>query len=132
MCLLLRLRPPQVAGAATGSSPVQATLRQHLEELALVADGWYRRVTLAWPYAGGHVEIVGEAGALLGGCGAAVRGCCPVGEPGAGRPQRWLAPLWRGLLLGCSLPHTGLLTNAPPCPCLQWAAGTSGRRWCLT
>lgn len=53
---------PQAAGAATGSSPVQATLRTYLEELALLADGWFRRVTLAWPYAGGHVEIVGEAG----------------------------------------------------------------------
>lgn len=42
---------------------MQATLRQGLEELALIADGWYRRVTLAWPYAGGHVEIVGDAGA---------------------------------------------------------------------
>ncbi|PRW57154.1 sucrose nonfermenting 4 isoform X1 [Chlorella sorokiniana] len=51
----------EAAGAATGSSPVQATLRSYLEELALLADGWFRRVTLAWPYAGGHVEIVGEA-----------------------------------------------------------------------
>lgn len=51
----------EAAGAATGSSPVQATLRTYLEELALLADGWFRRVTLAWPYAGGHVEIVGEA-----------------------------------------------------------------------
>ncbi|KAI7842644.1 hypothetical protein COHA_003748 [Chlorella ohadii] len=51
----------EAAGAATGSSPVQSTLRSYLEELALLADGWFRRVTLAWPYAGGHVEIVGEA-----------------------------------------------------------------------
>lgn len=67
-----RLTPPpllQVAGAVTDSSPVQATLRSYLEELALLADGWFRRVTLAWPYAGGHVEIVGEAGACAGGGG---------------------------------------------------------------
>lgn len=38
-------------------------MRGYLEELAVIADGWSRRVNLAWPYAGGHVEVVGEAGA---------------------------------------------------------------------
>ncbi|EFN55783.1 expressed protein [Chlorella variabilis] len=51
----------QAAGHAVGTSPLESTLRQSLEELAVIADGWYRRVTLAWPYGGGHVEIVGEA-----------------------------------------------------------------------
>ena len=49
-----------------GASPLESTLRESLEELALLADGWYRRVTLAWPYPGGHVEIVGEAGGQAG------------------------------------------------------------------
>jgi len=74
--------PLQAAGAATGSSPVQSTLRSYLEELALLADGWFRRVTLAWPYAGGHVEIVGEAGAcaLRTGCGGEAAGCLALGR----------------------------------------------------
>ncbi len=45
-----------------GTSPLECTLRRSLEELATLADGWFRRVTLAWPYAGGHVEVVGDAG----------------------------------------------------------------------
>ncbi|PSC70752.1 Carboxyl-terminal-processing protease [Micractinium conductrix] len=51
----------EAAGRAVGTSPLESTLRGHLEELATIADGWYRRVTLAWPYAGGHVEVVGDA-----------------------------------------------------------------------
>lgn len=51
----------EAAGRATGSAPLESTLRQSMQELATIADGWYRRVTLAWPYAGGHVEVVGDA-----------------------------------------------------------------------
>lgn len=51
----------EAAGRAVGTSPLECTLRQSLEELATLADGWFRRVTLAWPYAGGHVEVVGDA-----------------------------------------------------------------------
>ncbi|KAL4420230.1 hypothetical protein ABPG77_011054 [Micractinium sp. CCAP 211/92] len=51
----------EAAGQAMGTSPLECTLRRSLEELATLADGWFRRVTLAWPYAGGHVEVVGDA-----------------------------------------------------------------------
>jgi hypothetical protein len=69
------------AGHAVGATPLQDTLRQLLEELALIADGWCRRVTLAWPYGGGKVEVVGEAGACFCACWAA---CVPiVGRAGA-------------------------------------------------
>lgn len=49
------------AGNAVGAAPLESTLRGLMEELAVMSDGWYRRVTLAWPYTGGHVEIVGDA-----------------------------------------------------------------------
>lgn len=70
---------------------MQATLRGYLEELALIADGWYRRVTLAWPYAGGHVEVVGEAGEWVGGWVYAAGG-------GGERPL-WAAGRRPGLVL---------------------------------
>ena len=73
----------QAAGHAVGTSPLESTLRQSLEELAVIADGWYRRVTLAWPYGGGHVEIVGEAGVWWARQGAAGGGWVAVqGSPG--------------------------------------------------
>ena len=105
----------QAAGNAVGVSPLESTLRESLEELALLADGWYRRVTLAWPYPGGHVEIVGEAGGWAGRQAGSYSG--GSGFAGAlclakvGRSQQ---------LISCH--------GTPPCPWLQCAGGRSGRR----
>eukprot|EP00887_Chlorella_sp_A99_P007796 scaffold20.g7796.t1 len=108
----------QAAGQAVpaGGPPPLPALRVQVRELAVAFRGWTQRVTLAWAYDAGHVDVVGDA---AGSWDARV----PLKFNATRR--EWRLQLW-GLPPGRSYKYKYIVDGAW---CVDTAAPTETDRW---